>query len=179
MSKAEILTKLNAKTQSFSAAPGGVPELTQSDVAAMMQGLSNQQEWILRAKVLDDAAAAGNLWNWWKSVCREEARVRKWKRKSWQLNAFAAGVFAEAIQPGRCNYCLGQGAIQAGPLLITCDECGGTGVIPKDHSDRNLARSLGLSRLQEPWKSRAQWARIVLKNLEADAIANFGRWGCK
>jgi len=143
--------------------PGGIPAITQMDVAAMLAHASAREEALLRAKYCGepDHAAWAHLFIY--------LMEQGWEAEQGQIDTLTRIVLDDYLASGICSGCNGaQGAVIDNRWEV-CTACGGIG--RKALSDREIGRRLGYARLQEPWRTRVAFCKHKLIYWEIDCLA--------
>lgn len=160
-SKAELIAFLTARGPNLEVAPGGVPSLTQHDVAAMFRTLSKREQALLYAKYALDKPSRNLSW----AYLYKEIESRKWNR----AEDLATVLLNEYLSDLICRTCGGIGRVLASSKIVGCDACSGVG--RRNWSNREIARQLNLkSKLQSPLKERVEWIRKHLRMIEMGAL---------
>lgn len=153
----ELLSLLTAKVQRFQAAPGGIPLVTQEDLAHIL-GMIHSAEARLLARVkyalqLDYAESLA-------CAVRRHALMMK-DANSWRsprpdfLLDLGFMLVAESVDDHRCPWCKGVGELKLeNGKVIKCEACGGTTVIKLRESDRAKLLNIPKSSWSERWSKR-------------------------
>ena len=164
MDKRELLALLAARGIDPMNVPGGIPSITQLDVAGMMAKLSPCESALLRAKYCGDPIH--EAWaHWFKMLMAEGWKVKK----SGAIDALSRITIAEHVSHNRCTMCNGTKGWMAASKYQACPVCEGSGVVYLTR--REVAGRMGFDEgLKEPWKSRLDWWRRRLVVWEDVAI---------
>lgn len=153
----ELLARLTPGTQDWDALPPGISELTPTEMAGLLSGLSGGPLYLLRAKYIGDETVIPEL------VAVTVSRASKWftildvKDLKTEIQEpirylSQAGIF-QAIHPPRCRVCLGRGIVYPRASAVRdCTACGATG--RGKMGGEAVRRALGLSRGM--WKRHEQ-----------------------
>jgi hypothetical protein len=161
----ELLAMLTAHGIDATKAPGGgVPELTQMDVAGMMAKCSPRETALLRAKYCGDPRH--DAWAYW----FEYVMAEDWDARNSLIDKFTHVTLDEFLDEPRCSACHGTQGCIIDSKWVVCPHCEGFGYVLQ--SERAIGRALGQSRLREPWTERLSWARHKLRGWELSGLSN-------
>ena len=139
----EILSRLTVSAVNVeNVSYGGKPELTRTEVAALLVGATKPVEYLGYAKYILDYSRiyllANHVYVWAAGVAAEEG----WRITSGQpiVRKISWLVVSETIDPNTCIRCHGNGCLAS----RTCTHCHGSG--QKSISDAERARFIGVSR---------------------------------
>ena len=165
MAGLEILSRLTVSAVNVeNVSYGGKPELTRTEVAAMLVGATKPVEYLGYAKYILDYSRiyllANHVYVWAAGVAAEEG----WKITRGQpiVRKMSWLVVSETIRPDICVRCHGNGYLAS----RTCTRCHGSG--HKAISDAERARFIGLSRqtYKQCWRMRYQNVYNYVHDLE-------------
>lgn len=145
---------------------GGVPSITQMDVAGMMARCTQCEAALLRAKYCGEPVH--EAWAFWFQHLMEQGWASKKPRA---IETLSIVTLAEHVSDNRCGLCRGTQGWYVGSKYQPCPACRASGVIYL--SNREIAGRLGFEDegLKEPWLSRLGWCRAELVLWEQRAIA--------
>lgn len=165
---------------------GGIPSITQMDVASMLSGCSDCQTSLLLAKYAHDDKARDKLTRKW----HEKAMSHGEKDQDRFIVMYDA-VLIEYLGGDVCEYCDGISEVYIKPSgarltlneIITLDgvlnlvdgkvePCGRCTGGRKAWSYRKIARLMQIERLSPNWIRRVEDLRGELRELERGAVAN-------
>jgi len=138
MTSPAILARLNPANVRFDVGRGGIPELTQTDIAAACQGLVPGAWYLGLVKYAGAVGAVKNLEIAAWMLAADLAAKHEWKvvRGKPYLRSIARMACATVIDPHRCKKCCGTGLNER---MRACSICAGSGVIT-EISLRSLAK---------------------------------------
>lgn len=177
---AEILTLLNAKTTRFDTGSGGVPSVTQSDIASALGQLNGFQSLLLRLKF------AGQTELTVRFVLEVGIKVLQWSvdedwkaHGSMKLKDPVIAITREAVAEWlscKCRTCKGTGEVKVlGGKVVTCKKCDGTGDRPKSTYARAKACKISDHAFADVWKDRYERILELLNREEAQAADDLRR----
>lgn len=160
---AELLSLLTAHGVDPGKPFGGLPSITQMDVAGMMAKCSACEVALLRAKYCGESSH--DAWAHWFIFLMKQGWT---DAERGQINSFAHFTLGVCLR-GSCSKCRGVGAVAIEPKVLVCQRCDGSGNEPV--SDRKLARQLGIgNKLDTEWRGRLKWALDQLQSVEMTAL---------
>jgi hypothetical protein len=140
---AEMLSMLNPKPCSFTdTGRGGVSSISPLDIAAALAGLSDMQNYLLRAKYADDIEYLHRAGREMVLMMSERHSVHPKPDEFSELQNIADYVVMAVVQASRCKPCEGTGTRinpASGPEV--CNRCAGTG--KKSDSASRIADQCG------------------------------------
>ncbi len=164
MAQTEILKMLSPSAVNPDRLPsGGMPALTQSDVAAMLAGASRPVVLLAYAiHVTDDSSRiqlASHVYSW----AAELALSEKWKitRGRPIVRNMSHLAVAETVSPGVCLSCYGNRYISN----RVCTNCNGTGRKYPTHEERAIEIDVSECRYYKLWRHRYQRIYEYLQKL--------------
>lgn len=158
----EMLALLTAHGIDPAKVHGGIPAITQMDVAGMMARLSPWESALLRAKYcLEDMSDA---WAYW----FEQLMAKGWSEGDGRVERLATLTLSDYAREQKCRACRGVCSIEHNNKVIVCEHCGGVGHMPR--TDQAIARALDLVALREPWRGRYSWCMWKLASVESGAV---------
>ena len=140
---------------------GGVPTITQMDVAGMMSSLKPCESALLRAKYCGEPASSA--WAYWFKHLMDQG----WESDG-QIRVLSLITMDEFVREPRCKACGGTKGQMIDAQWVVCPRCDGLGY--QAMSDRAIGRRMGMTRLREPWLGRLSWCRRTLQNWEVEAV---------
>ena len=162
--KAELLAMLTAHGIDPLKVHGGVPSITQMDVAGMMARCSPCEAALLRAKYCGEPPH--EAWSYWFRHLMDQG----WSEGDGRVERLSLVTLDEHLGHNRCPACNGTAGRMIGTKYQQCPRCGGTGIVYQ--TGREIARSLGFkSGLHSIWNERLTWCRGELLRWEGRAIA--------
>jgi len=166
----EILTRLNAKVQSFSDS-GGKSELTTSDIAAACSGSDKLGLSVLLLKVCDDRSAQEPFFYRLYNRITDLATKQKWKtdkRGDDRIRSVMQLALFEKIAEKKCPTCNGTRYDPFDPTK-KCEQCKGSGEWLLE--DRDRAHAIGVSKQawSKTWTNRYQDICAVIEGTEYTA----------
>ncbi len=161
----ELLSMLTAHGIDPLKPMGGLPNITQMDVAGMLRHCSPCESALLRAKYCGDSDSAA--WAYWFVYLMDQG----WQtERDGIVSALSRSTLDEHIGGLVCKSCHGVGEFQVDHKTLQCESCEGMG--RRHWSNREIARRLGLSRLKTPWLERVEWCRAELRAWEYRAVSH-------
>lgn len=172
--KRELLALLAARGLSPGHVAGGMPTLTQLEIAGMMAPLSKCECALLRAKYAIDAADYHRFWAYWFEYLMGQGWVTK---KPGAIEALSMITWREQVSANRCGLCDGTWGWPVENKWRACPCCAGHGVVYM--SNREVARGMGFKDegLKAPWPDRLDWARRQLVHWDDCALDRMIRLG--
>lgn len=163
MANPELLAILTAHGIQPGKVFGGVPSITQMDVAGMMAGCEPCETALLRTKYCGEPVH--EAWSFW----FEHLMSQGWEVKKGQIDALSKITFLEHVSDNRCGLCSGVQGWFVGSAYQTCPLCMGSGVQFLTPSD--IAERLGIEKLAGVWADRLGWCRKELVKWEQGALS--------
>lgn len=102
----------------------------------------------------------------------EGVSARCWPRGAAEsLPTLVQAVIAEIAHRNLCENCRGRGQVQAGELVVTCQDCSGHGVLSV--SDRKRAAAIGRDEAayRRNWRGMYEWLLVRFRDAESEAAA--------
>ena len=155
MSDLEILSKLAPGTLNPLAVFGGIPELTQSDVAFCLKGVGPIGTELAYIKGVGDLSRVHSLWAYW----FEHLMTLGWSEGDGKVKQIADITLVEQIASNRCPRCNGTRGVMFDNKWLECDSCLGTGYRYPNHD------------LTGKWDDRLHEARRVLRDIEFETAS--------
>jgi len=146
-------------------AAAGEGQLSRSELAGLLSGLSREQLLFVMAKYCGDEQSLRELWAHVYSYAAGLAGRQKWKIVKGKpiVSEMSRMAVYEVVSPGRCSKCQGTG------LLVNraCISCGGSGF--KRVSGRKLAECAGVDerRWRECWRDRYEQIVKYVQGLDS------------
>lgn len=159
----ELLGMLAARVQHFAMAPGGIPALTQLDIAHALGMISNPAV-TLYARV-KYGQENGDFEDLVQVLFRHVAvnlDIGKWRipRKEF-IQDMCALALAEDIDPCICTWCGGWGHAVAENKVVQCGQCKGTGQARVMDKDRAKIMRCTTSAWAHSWAERYKEVRSI------------------
>ena len=164
MSNPEILAMLTPKSVRIGHVPGGIPSMTQMDVAAMMAKCSPCECSLLRAIHTKELGEFYRARAYWFTFLKTQG----WTKNIQRVEVIANLTFDNYVNDPRCKSCNGTKGLIIDSKWVACDSCKGRGT--RVLTDMEIARKLELTRLQSPWDERVSFARRRIHIWYCDAV---------
>lgn len=174
-----ILARLTPKTSNYTQGCGGIPTLTQSDVAGalgMMHSATGVD--IMRFKDLGDVAAGGRLSERWRVTVERIAEKEGWTvRDENRLRYLADGVLHEYLMELHvCTECNGLGLRQLrGGVTRVCTRCEGAGVVKVPVAVRARLLKCDEKTFRTSWVPKWEQLLAEIAQIEFGAREELGR----
>jgi len=146
----KILARLTPKPQSFSLAPGGIPDITSEDASMALSGLNGGPHYICRLKYCGDTTMITKLIAVGLTEISKLAVERKWgtpKEGEWRGLIHLA--IYEVMTPPHCPLCRGSGIIHADPHPKPCFVCGTSGTLKLDNERKADIAGMTVERFKQ------------------------------
>ena len=161
--KAELLAMLSAKGIDINNVPGGIPTITQQDVAAMLRKCTPCEEALLRTKYVGEKPH--KAWAFWFEHLMEQG----WEAPQGTVDRLSRYTLAEHLSDYKCGLCAGTRGWHVGPKWTVCPVCEGNGYT--SISDNEIGSRVGV-KIKGVWEVRLHYCRTTLQDWERKALAN-------
>ena len=175
MTSAAILARLNPANVRFDIGSGGIPDLTQTDIASALSGQPPLPELAIKLALVKYAGQQqelGRLFYWTRDAAVRLCIKHQWgKPKKGQLGGISMYAIWEMVDPHYCVGCGGSGKrLDDRRRSWNCMICNGTGraLIPDEH--RADIAGFDPDEWQNTWRARG--------DLLAGHLDMMDRWVC-
>lgn len=174
---AELLGRLAPKARSTVGSPtGGIPELTQADIAAALRGASDLATWYALAKYADDWGSRRRLFYALSvevvdlAIALNYTTPKAYRGRD-MLRRIAQAAIDESIRPSLCAECRGSGAwVSRRGVIRPCGPCQGTGKAVVSETARAQTLEIGRSSYMRLYAAIYEKTYRRLSCLEIEAL---------
>ena len=145
-----LLTRLNAKTQSFDVAVKSFGSLSQSDVAAALKGLDPMEDILIRTKYVTGL----------RRPLQRAIELTLGSIKEAYRQGMAEALVQELVGTNTCKRCFGRGQIMRNKAPVDCPVCEGSGKKPPSYS--SIAEKCGIKRQNFMRDYKAIYLKLLL-----------------
>lgn len=172
MDPRELLAICTTRGIKLDTPPGGIPDLTSSDIAAAMGigSLKREEADILLFKYCGDITVRSSIWAWHFEQIVRTARQESWRWRKGQLEILAVVTLSDFLADHICPACNGTQSAIIDNKKVYCPVCEGVGkLLP---TDRMYRKHLGVSKsaFSSFWKRRVDRCISQLQQTESNAI---------
>lgn len=142
---------------------GGIPEITQADVATCLRACDKAETALIMAKY------AGGDKSSFRPYWLRHVFSQPWFLSDEVIERIADLALEEHLTGLICKACGGVGAVKNDALSVVCESCQGLG--RKHWSGRSMAKHVGVSRLNQKQNDLLEWCRRHLRLWEMRAVS--------